>query len=92
VHTPSEHTVNGKHHDLELHIVNLPHGDFKPSGEDHAAAFGIFFSVDACKSLKGDEAKACEDKLAQTDEIFKSMEIETFDANFTPKVLKAKMS
>lgn len=44
-HSPSEHTFDGKYHDLEMHTVHLD----KVEGADHgfmAAALGIMFSVD----------------------------------------------
>ena len=36
-HAPSEHTINGRHYDLEMHII---HVDDK---ENPAAAIAIFF-------------------------------------------------
>jgi len=41
-HAGSEHTVNGKRHDLEMHTVHLPD---QPRGGIKYAAMGIFFSV-----------------------------------------------
>lgn len=40
-HSPSEHTVDGKNYDLELHMV---HSDVKTGAP--GAVIGIFFSVD----------------------------------------------
>ena len=42
-HAGSEHTVNGKRHDLEMHTVHLPK---EARGGIKYAALGIFFSVD----------------------------------------------
>ena len=41
-HSGSEHTVDGKRHDLEMHTVHLP---TEPKNEFMAAAVGILFSV-----------------------------------------------
>jgi carbonic anhydrase len=40
-HAPSEHTVNGKHYDLEMHIVHLTEGGAP------GAVIGIFFDREA---------------------------------------------
>jgi carbonic anhydrase len=44
-HSPSEHTIDGKYYDLEMHTVHL---DKNEGGTDGfiAAALGIMFSVD----------------------------------------------
>ena len=39
-HAPSEHTVDGKHYDLELHIVHQIYGS------TDLAVLGIFFDVE----------------------------------------------
>ena len=39
-HAPSEHTVNGKHYDLEMHIVHIDKVTRQPS-----AVIGLFFDV-----------------------------------------------
>ena len=44
LHHASEHTVEGKRHDLEMHTVHL--ADEKNEGNMFAAAMGIMFSVD----------------------------------------------
>ena len=41
----SEHTLNGQHFDLELHIVSL-NLDEATSGEFRAAVTGLLFKVD----------------------------------------------
>ena len=41
IHAPSEHTVDGEHYDMELHIVHLARD------ETHASVLGIFFDVEA---------------------------------------------
>jgi carbonic anhydrase len=43
-HAGSEHTVNGKRHDLELHTVHVPADGKALNGFDYAAV-GIMFSV-----------------------------------------------
>jgi len=44
-HAPSEHTVMGKHMDLEMHIVHLPGAD-SPHGDKGYAVLGIFFDME----------------------------------------------
>ena len=41
-HMPSEHTVNGEHYDLELHIVH----HYKGTENKLGAMLGIFFQAD----------------------------------------------
>ena len=41
MHSPSEHTIDGEHYDLELHLV---HSDYEGH---HLAVVGIFFDVAA---------------------------------------------
>ena len=38
-HTPSEHTVDGKHYDAEVHLVSM-------DADGNRAGTGIFFSVE----------------------------------------------
>lgn len=42
MHSPSEHTVDGKHYDLELHILH----HYKGTDGMLGAMIGIFFQVD----------------------------------------------
>jgi carbonic anhydrase len=44
-HAPSEHTVNGKHYDLELHIVHLTEAGAP------GAVIGVFFDREAGGAL-----------------------------------------
>jgi len=37
IHAPSEHTIDGKHYDAELHLVH------KDTDEDELAVIGVFF-------------------------------------------------
>ena len=41
MHSPSEHTVNGKHYDVELHIVH----HYKGTDDQLGAVIAIFFDV-----------------------------------------------
>ena len=43
-HSPSEHSIDGKLHDLEMHTVHLP-APGQASSDIKYAAFGIMFSV-----------------------------------------------
>lgn len=43
IHQPSEHTVDGRRMDMEIHFVHWAGGDAKP---DLASALGLMFSVD----------------------------------------------
>mmetsp|Transcript_26390 Transcript_26390/g.23320 ORF Transcript_26390/g.23320 Transcript_26390/m.23320 type:complete len:171 (+) Transcript_26390:132-644(+) len=46
-HAPSEHTINGKYADLELHIVHKDDGKHDSTNEKRKfAVFGVFFNVD----------------------------------------------
>lgn len=76
-HAGSEHTVDGKRHDLEMHTVHLP-----PDGETKngfiASAMGLFFSVeDYTRSVTPSQVKII-------DAFFDSLEWSTTDSN--PKV------
>jgi carbonic anhydrase len=44
----SEHTIDGKHRDLEMHIVHLGEKDYKGQhpGDVKYAAVGIMFSLE----------------------------------------------
>ncbi len=39
-HAPSEHTINGRHYDLEMHLVHVDKVTKQP-----AAVIGLFFDV-----------------------------------------------
>merc|ERR1712083_554136 len=41
-HSPSEHTIEGKHHDLEMHIVH----QYKGTNGQLGAVIAIFFDVE----------------------------------------------
>lgn len=41
-HSPSEHTVGGKHHDLEMHIVH----QYKGTQGQLGAVIGVFFDIE----------------------------------------------
>ena len=41
-HSPSEHTVEGKHHDLEMHIVH----QYKGTNGQYGAVIAIFFDTE----------------------------------------------
>jgi carbonic anhydrase len=72
-HAGSEHTVDGKRHDLEMHTVHLPveaRGDFK------YAAMGIIFSVNDYN------ARLTEDQEKVIDDFFDSLSWD--DAKTTP--------
>ena len=56
VHAPSEHTVDGEFHDLEIHFVHI-----HPDG-DRFAVIGVFFSLD-----EGGEANDFIEQLAFED-------------------------
>ena len=42
LHSPSEHTINGQHFDLELHILHY----YKGTRNQLGAMIGIFFDVE----------------------------------------------
>jgi carbonic anhydrase len=44
-HSPSEHTVDGKYHDLEMHTVHLAE-QYNETSNVKYAAVGLFFSVE----------------------------------------------
>lgn len=50
MHTPSEHTVDGKQYPLELHIVNVapnsPQCELGDSIENCVSVVGIFYTID----------------------------------------------
>ena len=59
-HHGSEHTINGKRHDLEMHTVHRPVGG--EQGGVQYAAMGILFSVnDATIELTSDQQKIIDD-------------------------------
>ena len=60
-HHGSEHTVDGKRHDLEMHTVHLP--DDGPKNEIKYAALGIFFSVNDYTYTPTDDEQAIIDKF-----------------------------
>ena len=43
-HTPSEHTVDGKHYDAEVHLVSM-------DADGNRAGTGIFFSVEEANGV-----------------------------------------
>lgn len=50
-HAPSEHTINGKHYDLELHIVHQMTPESAKNAKTHRnlAVVGVFFDLSADK-------------------------------------------
>ena len=82
-HAGSEHTVEGKRHDLEMHTVHLAHsghGEVQRYEGYAAAAMGIMFSVkDASRSFEDWETKIIDD-------FFDSLE--WTDSKKNPKVAK----
>ena len=74
-HAGSEHTVEGKQHDLEMHTVHLP----KPGDEKNgfiASAVGLFFSVNDWNKT------AVDDEMIETiDEFFDSLQWTTTDTS-----------
>lgn len=51
MHWPSEHTIDGKHYDAEVHLVhyNLKYGDFATAvlQSDGIAVVGVLFEVNS---------------------------------------------
>jgi len=52
MHAPSEHTVDGKHYDLEFHFVHVIDKTSVPEGQSYAgvadyAVIGVFFDREA---------------------------------------------
>ena len=47
-HSPSEHTINGKHFDLEMHVFNIgkSNGTEGPGDSTLYSVVGIMFSVE----------------------------------------------
>ena len=74
-HAGSEHTVDGKRHDIEMHTVHLP--DYK-RGDFNYAAMGIMFSVNDYT------AKVSEREEKVIDDFFDSLQWEENTKN--PKV------
>ena len=61
-HHGSEHTVNGKRHDLEMHSVHLTDPKSYGDSEFKYAAVGILFSVeDYTAKLSSDEQQIIDD-------------------------------
>jgi len=77
-HAGSEHTVEGKQHDLEMHTVHLPTGGAAAQNGFIASAVGLFFSVnDYDKSVTAEQVELI-------DEFFDALQWTTTDTS--PKV------
>lgn len=58
MHIPSEHTVQGKHYDAELHIVH----HYKGTDDQLGAVIAIFFDVPRINEDDDDHSKDGESK------------------------------
>jgi carbonic anhydrase len=71
MHSGSEHTVNGKRFDLEMHTVHLPDGETALGADSgnsfYAAAMGLIFDVDDY------DKSVTEDQIRIIDTFFDSM-------------------
>jgi carbonic anhydrase len=76
-HTGSEHTIDGKRHDLEMHTVHFPKA---PKGGIIAAAMGIFFSVEDY------DPKVTDAERAIIDQFFMSLKWDLSGDQTSPKV------
>ena len=77
-HHPSEHTVNGKYHDLEMHTVHLADTlNVTGASDIKYAAVGIFFSVENF------DKKVTENENRTIDEFFDTLQ---FDLEGEPEV------
>ena len=69
LHTKSEHTIEGVHYDLEMHIVHLPSSKAteQQRGGALASAMGIIFDT-----TKYDKSVS-EENIAAIDEFFETL-------------------
>jgi carbonic anhydrase len=73
MHSKSEHTIEGVHFDLEMHIVHMPSKDATDAqkGNALASAMGIIFDTDAAK-----HAKVNPEVVTAIDEFFDSLSLD----------------
>jgi len=92
VHAPSEHTIDDKYYDLEMHFVNVPiegteekHKEFasKQKAKDgdfdykvNYAVLGVMFTETDCKDLTGKSIKDCEAKLNASEAFWNALNLE----------------
>lgn len=92
LHAPSEHTIAGKYYDAELHFVMVPHSatgqaaatfaanqEYKAGHEEYKANYavlGVMFTKTDCKDAASKDIENCEENLAITKNLFKSMKLE----------------
>lgn len=84
-HSPSEHTLEGRSFDAEMHIVHVPMNGEGPDGVTYdtadanptaLAVFGLWFTELDCESMLSDDMDAkdeCFVKRGPSDDFFNQM-------------------